>query len=51
MRGATSMRKILITGAGLGFGFEAAMRLAEKGLEVVTAVETYAHVGRRDPGQ
>jgi short-subunit dehydrogenase len=35
---------VLITGAGTGFGFEAAMRLAEKGFDVIAAVEIYAQV-------
>jgi NADP-dependent 3-hydroxy acid dehydrogenase YdfG len=30
---------VLITGAGTGFGHEVAMRLAEKGFEVIAAVE------------
>lgn len=38
------MKKVLITGAGTGFGNEAAMRLAEKGFDVVAAVEVYAQV-------
>jgi NAD(P)-dependent dehydrogenase (short-subunit alcohol dehydrogenase family) len=38
------MRKVLITGAGSGFGLETAMRLAKKGFEVVAAVEIYAQV-------
>jgi hypothetical protein len=38
------MKKVLITGAGTGFGHEVAMRLAEKGFEVVAAVEIYAQV-------
>jgi len=38
------MKKILITGAGTGFGNEAAIRLAEKGFEVIAAVEIYAQV-------
>ena len=38
------MRKVLITGAGTGFGHEAAMRLAEKGFDVICAVEIYAQV-------
>jgi NAD(P)-dependent dehydrogenase (short-subunit alcohol dehydrogenase family) len=39
-----SMKKVLITGAGTGFGHEVAMRLAEKGFEVIAAVEIYAQV-------
>lgn len=38
------MKKVLITGAGTGFGYEVAMRLAEKGFDVVAAVEIYAQV-------
>jgi NAD(P)-dependent dehydrogenase (short-subunit alcohol dehydrogenase family) len=38
------VRKVLITGAGTGFGYEVAMRLAEKGFEVVAAVEIYGQV-------
>jgi NAD(P)-dependent dehydrogenase (short-subunit alcohol dehydrogenase family) len=38
------MKKVLITGAGTGFGHEVAMRLAEKGFEVIAAVEVYAQV-------
>jgi NAD(P)-dependent dehydrogenase (short-subunit alcohol dehydrogenase family) len=38
------MRRVLITGAGTGFGHEVAMRLAEKGFEVVASVEVYAQV-------
>ena len=38
------MKTILITGAGTGFGFEVAMRLAAKGFEVIAAVEIYAQV-------
>lgn len=38
------MKKVLITGAGTGFGNEVAMRLAEKGFEVIAAVEIYAQV-------
>jgi NAD(P)-dependent dehydrogenase (short-subunit alcohol dehydrogenase family) len=38
------MKKVLITGAGSGFGHEVAMRLAEKGFEVVAAVEIYGQV-------
>jgi NAD(P)-dependent dehydrogenase (short-subunit alcohol dehydrogenase family) len=38
------MKKVLITGAGTGFGHEVAMRLAEKGFEVIAAVEIYAQV-------
>jgi NAD(P)-dependent dehydrogenase (short-subunit alcohol dehydrogenase family) len=38
------MKTILITGAGTGFGNEAAMRLAEKGFDVIASVEIYAQV-------
>ncbi|MGW5129252.1 SDR family oxidoreductase [Streptomyces sp. NPDC004069] len=38
------LKKVLITGAGTGFGFEAAMRLAEKGFDVIAGVEIYAQV-------
>jgi NAD(P)-dependent dehydrogenase (short-subunit alcohol dehydrogenase family) len=38
------MKKVLITGAGTGFGHEAAMRLAEKGFDVIATVEIWAQV-------
>jgi len=38
------MKRILITGAGTGFGHEAAMRLAEKGFDVIATVEIWAQV-------
>ncbi len=38
------LKKVLITGAGSGFGHEVAMRLAEKGFDVIAAVEIYAQV-------
>ena len=38
------MKKVLITGLGTGFGHEAALRLAEKGFDVIAAVEIYAQV-------
>ena len=38
------MKKVLITGAGTGFGHEVAMRLALKGFDVIAAVEIYAQV-------
>src|SRR5271154_20893 len=41
---AASMKKVLITGAGTGFGHEAAMRLAEKGFDVIATVEIWAQV-------
>jgi hypothetical protein len=40
----TTMKRVLITGAGTGFGHEAAMRLSEKGFEVIAAVEIWAEV-------
>ena len=33
------MKKVLITGSGTGFGHEVAMRMAERGFDVVAAVE------------
>jgi NAD(P)-dependent dehydrogenase (short-subunit alcohol dehydrogenase family) len=39
-----ALKKVLITGAGTGFGQEAAMRLAEKGFDVIAGVEIYAQV-------
>ena len=41
---STSLNKVLITGAGTGFGYEVAMRLAEKGFDVIAAVEVYGQV-------
>ena len=38
------MKKVLITGSGTGFGHEVAMGMAEKGFDVVAAVEIYAQV-------
>lgn len=38
------MKRVLITGAGTGFGHEAAMRLAEKGFDVIASVEIWAQV-------
>ena len=38
------MKTVLITGAGTGFGHEVAMRMAEKGFDVIAAVEIYAQV-------
>jgi NAD(P)-dependent dehydrogenase (short-subunit alcohol dehydrogenase family) len=40
----SSMKKVLITGSGTGFGHEVAMRLGEKGFDVIAAVEIYAQV-------
>src|SRR6202020_213234 len=39
-----ALRKVLITGAGTGCGHEAAMRLGEKGFDVIAGVEIYAQV-------
>ena len=38
------MKTVLITGAGTGFGQEAAFRLAAKGFDVIAGVEIYAQV-------
>jgi NAD(P)-dependent dehydrogenase (short-subunit alcohol dehydrogenase family) len=38
------MKRVLITGAGTGFGHEVAMRLAEKDFDVIATVEIYAQV-------
>ncbi len=38
------MKTVLITGAGTGFGNEAAFRLAKKGFDVIAAVEIYPQV-------
>lgn len=38
------VKRVLMTGAGSGFGQEAALRLAEKGFDVVAAVEIWAQV-------
>ncbi len=38
------MKKVLITGAGTGLGHGTAMQLAEKGFDVIAAVEIYAQV-------
>lgn len=38
------MKKVLITGAGTGFGNEVALRLAAKGFAVIAAVQLYAQV-------
>src|ERR1700722_6916514 len=38
------MKKVLITGAGTGFGYEAATRLAEKGFDVIATVEIWSQV-------
>jgi len=42
--GTAELRKVLVTGAGTGFGHEVTMRLAEKGFDVVAAVEIYGQV-------
>jgi short-subunit dehydrogenase len=39
-----AMRRVLITGAGTGFGHEVSIRLAEKGFDVVASVEIFAQV-------
>src|SRR5580698_7824947 len=44
MTTSAGLRRVLITGAGSGFGHEAAMRLAEKGFDVIAGVEIYAQV-------
>ena len=41
---SSALRTVLITGAGSGFGHEAAMRLAENRFAVIAAVEIYAQV-------
>jgi NAD(P)-dependent dehydrogenase (short-subunit alcohol dehydrogenase family) len=41
---STGLRKVLVTGAGSGFGHEVSMRLAEKGFDVIAAVEIYGQV-------
>ncbi len=38
------LKKVLITGAGTGFGQEVAMRLADKNFDVIAAVEIYGQV-------
>jgi NAD(P)-dependent dehydrogenase (short-subunit alcohol dehydrogenase family) len=38
------VKKVLVTGSGTGFGHEVAMRLAEKGFDVIAAVEIWAQV-------
>ncbi len=38
------MKKVLITGAATGFGYGVAMQLAERGFDVIAAVEIYAQV-------
>jgi NAD(P)-dependent dehydrogenase (short-subunit alcohol dehydrogenase family) len=40
----SAVNRVLITGSGTGFGHEAAMRLAEKGFDVIAAVEIWAQV-------
>ncbi|AWB92056.1 SDR family oxidoreductase [Aeromicrobium chenweiae] len=44
MASSAKLRKVLVTGAGTGFGYEVAMRLAEKGFDVVAAVEVYGQM-------
>jgi short-subunit dehydrogenase len=44
MARTAGLKKVLITGAGSGFGHEVAMRLAEKGFDVIASVEIYAQV-------
>ncbi|PRY09763.1 SDR family oxidoreductase [Kineococcus rhizosphaerae] len=39
-----ALRKVLITGAGTGFGREVALRLAARGFDAVAAVEIYGQV-------
>src|SRR6476661_1580360 len=39
-----AVKRVLVTGSGTGFGHEVAMRLAEKGFEVIAAVEIWAQV-------
>ncbi|WP_046494157.1 SDR family oxidoreductase [Streptomyces odonnellii] len=41
---SAALKNVLITGAGTGFGLEAAMRLAKKGFAVIAAVEIYGQV-------
>jgi len=38
------VKRVLITGAGSGFGHEVAIRLAKKGFDVIAAVEIWAQV-------
>jgi NADP-dependent 3-hydroxy acid dehydrogenase YdfG len=44
MTSSAGLRKVPVTGAGSGFGHEVAMRLAEKGFDVIASVEIYAQV-------
>lgn len=44
MTSPAALKKVLITGAGTGFGYEVALRLAEKGFDVVAAVEIYGQM-------
>ena len=44
MASPAKLKKVLITGAGTGFGLEVAMRLTEKGFNVIAAVEVYGQV-------
>lgn len=43
-KAASAVKRVLMTGAGTGFGHEAALRLAEKGFEVIAAVEIWGQV-------
>jgi NAD(P)-dependent dehydrogenase (short-subunit alcohol dehydrogenase family) len=43
-KGGSRVKKVLITGAGSGFGHEVAMRLAKKGFDVIASVEIYGQV-------
>lgn len=36
--------RVLVTGAGTGFGYEVALRLAKRGLDVIAGVEVVAQV-------
>jgi len=44
MASTAGLKKVLVTGAGSGFGHEVAMRLAKKGFDVIASVEIYAQV-------
>ena len=39
-----AVKKVLITGAGSGFGHEVAMRLAKRGFDAIASVEIWAQV-------